>query len=194
MTKRILIINGHPIKNSFNDALAASYLKGAKKAGHTVEEVKLSSLKSFDPVLRDVTHKKDSSKKIVSELQEKVKQADHLVIIYPTWWSTMPALLKGFFDKVFAAGFAFQFTKKSPLPKKLLKGRSARIITTMDAPPIFYRLMLRNAGVYVLKKGILKFCGYKPVRTKWIGAVKFSDEKKRTKWLEEVKSLGKKGK
>ncbi|MGM5480143.1 MAG: NAD(P)H-dependent oxidoreductase [Nanobdellota archaeon] len=186
--KNILIINGHPMKKTFNDALAKAYKTGAKKGKHAVKEIKLSKDK-FDPTLRTFDKSKESSASAIRKYQKEISKADHLVVIYPTWWLTMPALLKGFFDKVFSSGFAYRFEKK-PIPKKLLKGKSARIITTMDAPPFFYRLMYRSAGVYLLKKGILQFCGIKPVKTTLIGSVKFSDDKKRKQWLDKVSSLG----
>lgn len=187
--KNILIINGHPMKNTFNDALANEYEQGSKEVHHSVRTIKLSTT-TFNPVLQTFDPKKEPNAKLIASFQKDISWADHIVVFYPTWWTAMPALLKGFFDKVFSPGFAYKFIKGKPMPKKLLKGKSAHIITTLDAPPLIYKVLYRSAGTFMLKKGIFKFCGIKPVKTTLIGSVKFSNETKRTKWLVQMRKYG----
>jgi putative NADPH-quinone reductase len=187
--KKILIINGHPDKESLCFALAESYKKGADTNGNQCQLVHLIDL-TFNPIL---TH----GYRLVSELepdllkmQEAILQADHLVFVYPNWWATLPALLKGFIDRVLLPGFAFKYHEKDPLWDKLLKGKTARLIVTMDSPKWYYWLINRNAGHNAMKIGVLEFCGIKPVKISAFAPVKSADELKRKKWLDEVETLG----
>jgi putative NADPH-quinone reductase len=189
--KKILIINGHPDKKSFCFALAESYKKGADTNGTDCKLVHLIDLK-FNPILT-------YGYRVVSELesdliiiQQEIIQADHIVFVYPNWWGTYPALLKGFIDRVFLPNFAFKYNKSSPLPDKLLKDKTARIIVTMDTPKWYYWLINRNPGHNSMKKGILEFSGIKPVKITAFGIIKSSNTIKRKKWLEQVEMLGKK--
>ncbi|HSQ47760.1 MAG TPA: NAD(P)H-dependent oxidoreductase [Lutibacter sp.] len=187
--KKILIINGHPDRESLCFALAESYKKGADTNGDQCQLVHLIDLK-FNPILT-------YGYRIVSELepdllkiQQDILQADHLVFVYPNWWATFPALLKGFIDRIFLPNFAFKYHEKGPLWDKLLKGKTARLIVTMDTPKWYYWLMNRNAGHHAMKIGVLEFCGIKPVKISVFAPVKSSNDLKRKKWLDEVETLG----
>jgi len=191
--KKILIILGHPDGKSFNGALASEYMKGATEAGY---EVKLLLLGEIDFDLN--LHK---GYKEIQELepdlvcaQEDIKWADHLVFIFPDWWGCFPAVLKGFIDRIFLPGFGFKYHKDSPLWDRLLKGKSARIITTMDGPNFLYRFFLCSAGVKIIKRAVLGFCGISPVRTTLIAGVKNLSVVQKEKQIEKIKKLGKKGK
>jgi len=188
--KKILIINGHPDKKSFCFALAESYKKGADAAGAECKLVNLIDLK-FNPILT-------SGYRVVSELepdllqmQHDITNATHLVLVYPNWWGTYPALLKGFIDRVFLPNFAFKYLENSPLPAKLLKGKTAQIIVTMDTPTWYYWLINRSPGHNSMKIGILEFSGITPVKINSFGPMRSSDENKRKQWLKEVEVLGK---
>jgi len=104
----------------------------------------------------------------------------------------MPALMKGFFDRVWLPGFAFHYERGRLRPKKLLGNRSSRLIFTMDSPPWYYGLVIGSPGHKMMKKGILEFVGIRPVRITEIGSVKYSDEAKRRQWLAQVRRLGEK--
>lgn len=122
--------------------------------------------------------------------QESIAWADHLVFVYPTWWGTMPALLKGFIDRVFLPGFAFQYRDGSVWWDKLLKGKSARLIVTMDTPPWYFKLVYGQPGHRAMKRTILGFCGIRPVGITSIGPIKGSTEVKKERWLNRVQKLG----
>jgi len=176
---------------SFCHALAESYKKGADTNGAECKLVHLIDLK-FNPILT-------YGYRLVSELEPDllaikydILQADHLVVVYPNWWGTYPALLKGFIDRIFLPNFAFKYQKGSPLPAKLLKGKSARIIVTMDTPKWYYWLINRSPGHNSMKRAILEFSGIKPVKISAFAIIKSSNLEKRKKWIEEVESLGKK--
>jgi NAD(P)H dehydrogenase (quinone) len=124
------------------------------------------------------------------KIQQQILQAEHLVFVYPNWWATFPALLKGFFDRVFIPNFAFKYHDNNPYWDKLLKGRTARLIVTMDTPKWYYWLVNRNAGHNALKIGILEFSGIKPVKISVFSPIKSANYGKRKKWLENAEALG----
>ncbi len=190
MHKKVLIVLGHPNNESFCGALAASYREGAAAAEAEVRELKLGDL-DFEPILRLGYKETQELEPDLVAAQESIKWADHIVWVYPIWWGTMPALLKGFLDRTFLPGFAFKYRENSPWWDKYLTRRSARIIVTMDAPPIYDSLMYFGGGRRTMKKAVLEFCGIKPVGVTAFGSVKSSDAAKRDKWLAAVKELGK---
>lgn len=190
MNKKVLIVLGHPNKQSFCGALAASYREGAAAADAEVRELNLGDL-HFDPILRLGYKEIQELEADLVAAQDSIKWADHIVWVYPIWWGTMPALLKGFLDRTFLPGFAFKYRENSPWWDKYLTGRSARMIVTMDAPPIYDSLMYFGGGRRTMKKAVLEFCGIKPVKVSAFGSVKSSGEAKREKWLAAVNQLGK---
>ena len=163
MKKNILIILGHPDKESFCGALAGEYEKGAKKAGANVKRINLGELK-FDPILWKGYKAIQKLEPDLARAQKDIKWANHLVFVHPLWWGGMPALMKGFFDRMLLPGFAFYFKKGARKPEKLLKGRTARLIVTMGAK----QRLLRIAGLLeekIMDGGVLSFCGIKPMKT-----------------------------
>jgi len=138
--KKTLIINGHPYNKSLCNAITDSYEKGAKEAGAEIRRINLYDLK-FDPILRYGYHKIQELELDLKTAQESILWAEHLVFVYPTWWLDMPALMKGFFDRVLLPGFAYKYKEHRLFPEKLLKGKSARLIITMDSPRWFSLLM-----------------------------------------------------
>lgn len=187
----ILVIIGHPDPESFCSALSRAYIEGAASKSDQIRTIDLSQI-AFDPNLKYGYRKRMELEDELKEAQELIRWADHLVFVYPTWWGTMPAILKGFFDRVFLPGFAYQYRKDSPLWDKLLAGKSAHLIVTMDTPAWYNRWIYRHAGHRVMKRNILNFCGIKPVRVTEITPVTSSSENVRMKWLEKVKRLGSK--
>jgi len=187
--KRILIINGHPDKQSFCFELAKNYKKGADSAATECKLVNLIDLK-FNPILGGGYRQRTELEPDLLMMQQEITKADHIVLVYPTWWATYPALLKGFIDRVFLPGFAFKYRENSPLWDKLLVGKTARLIVTMDSPKWYYSLFMKNAGHRSMKKGTLEFCGIKPVQITSFGMLKSSDEAKRKNWFSLVEKLG----
>jgi NAD(P)H dehydrogenase (quinone) len=187
--KKVLIINGHPDKESFCYALAERYKKGADASGAECKLVHLIDLK-FNPILTFGYRKISELEPDLLNMQQEITAADHLVFVYPNWWSTLPALLKGFIDRVFVPTFAFKYRPNSPFWDKLLKGKTARLIVTMDTPQWYYWLINKNAGHNAMKVGILEFSGIKPVKISSFAIIKSSNEKKRNKWLDNVETLG----
>jgi putative NADPH-quinone reductase len=189
--KKILIILGHPVKDTFSGQLFENYKQGALSSGAEVKELILRDLK-FELNFSSGYRGDQELEPDLVKAQELITWAEHLVLIYPNWWSTFPALLKGFIDRTFLPGFAFKYRKGSLLWDKLLTGRSARLIITMDTPPWYYWLVYRRPGHNAMKRGILEFCGIRPVKITTIGSLKISSEQKRQQWLDKVKALGRK--
>lgn len=189
MSKKILLILGHPNKETFCGSLLERYKKGALKTGAEIKEIFVGDL-NFDPILHRGYKEIQELEPDLVKAQELIKWAEHLVFVYPTWWATMPALLRGFFDRVFLPGFAFKYRENSSFWDKYLTGRSARVITTMDAPAWYNFLVYSNAGQKVLKRGTLQFCGIKPVKVTTIGGVKAMKKEQLTNWLAKVEKLG----
>lgn len=190
--KKVLVILGHPRVQSFNGALATSYAEGVHQAGAEVKQLELAKLKFSSNIMQapDYDNKTLEIEPSLKEAQHLIRWADHLVFIYPTFWGDMPALLKAFIDRAFLPNFAFKYRKGSPFQDKLLKGKTARIITTMDAPILYYQLMYRSPGTNALKRATLHFCGVKPVRVTKIGQMRYLNERQRKMWLEKVQGLG----
>lgn len=187
--KNILIINGHPNPHSFCYALANSYYEGALESAKSVRLVHLTLLQ-FNPILEYGYSSETELEPDLVEFQQEIENADHLVFIYPNWWGTMPALLKGFIDRVFLPGFAFKYQEKSPFPKKLLTGKSARVFVTMDTPPFIYKWFYRAPGHDSFKNRVLKFSGIKPVSITSFGSIRSSTDLQRKKWLKTTKKMG----
>jgi putative NADPH-quinone reductase len=187
--KKILVLQCHPAKESYCHALAEHYVSGALETGAAIELVHVHDL-HYSPVLQYAYKKRTAWEPDLTGLWEKVKQADHLVIVYPTWWGGLPAYVKGLFDRMFLPGMAFQYQAKSRFQVKLMKNKTARIITTMDMPVWYYWLVYGAPGTRALKNITLKFCGYNPVKTTSLGSVKYRRQKQLKKWLLLAISLG----
>lgn len=188
--KKIAIINGHPNKESFNFGIASAYKKGAVKSGAEIKEIIIADL-NFNPNLQFGYQKRMELEPDLIKAWEIIKWADHLVWVHPVWWGGLPALMKGFIDRLFLPGFAYKYRENSVWWDKLLKGKTAHIITTLDQPGWYYWLMYGKPSVNQLKKSTLEFCGVKPVKVTYLGIIRDSKEEQREKWLERVIGLGK---
>ncbi len=187
--KKIVIINGHPNKEAFNFGIAEAYKTAAQKSGAEVKEIVIAEL-TFNPNLQYGYQKRMELEPDLLEAWEKIKWANHLVWVHPVWWGGLPAIAKGFIDRLFLPGFAFQYKKDSVWWDKLLKGKTGHIITTLDQPSWYYKLVYGNPSINQLKKSTLEFCGVSPVKVTYLGVIKTATSNQRTKWLEKVKQLG----
>jgi NAD(P)H dehydrogenase (quinone) len=190
----ILIVYGHNRENSFCTALAKSYENGANSAGHVVKTLNVRDM-DLDKYLRYGHEKRYNPEGNVFKAQELIGWCHHMVYVYPTWWAGPPALMRLFFEMVFSPGFAFRYRNENGKMvrwAKLLKGKSARLISTMDAPPWYYKWIMGDPGGKIMKRGILGFCGVHPVLSTYFGSVKMSGNKQREDWLEIAYTLGRK--
>lgn len=189
--KRILIINGHPNKNSYCNALTKAYAQGAVKAGHEIAILNLHEL-NFNLNFNG-SYSGEQKQELEADLkfaQEKITWANHLVIIHPVWWGSVPALLKGFFDKTLLPGFAFKYKKDSAFWDMLLIGKTASIIYTSDTPPWFYKLFYHAPSVNMLRNRVLGFCGIKTISVVGVGPIRRSSQNFRESWITKIEKLG----
>lgn len=186
----ILIIQGHPdpAGGRLCHALAAAYARGAEAAGHRVELIDVAMLDL--PLLRSQADFEDGRPPpCIQAAQAAIQRAGHLVIVFPLWLGTMPALLKGFFEQALRPGFGFAYRPDGGT-ERLLEGRSARLIVTMGMPAWLFRTFYLGHGVHVLGRSILGLCGVSPVRSSLFGDVKTASAARRRAWLERVEQLG----
>ncbi|MBE9465289.1 NAD(P)H-dependent oxidoreductase [Dyadobacter subterraneus] len=188
--KKVLIINGHPDPGSFAVAITEAYKIGALQAGAEIKEIIVGKL-DFNPILQFGYRKRTELEPDLLDAQQKILWAEHIVWIYPIWWGERPALLKGFIDRTFLPGFAFKYRENSVWWDKLLAGRSAHIIITLDQPAWYYWLVNGRPTFYSMKKMTLEFSGFKPVRTTTLGPMRNSTDTYREKWLRKIELMGK---
>jgi len=190
-SRRILLIYGHPVKDSFSDEIRKYYLQGAGTSGAEIRELFLREM-HFDLNFHEGYRGNQELEDVLKKSQQDILWAHHLVFIYPNWWATFPALLKGFIDRTFLPGFAFKYAKGIKLPEKLLKGRTARLIVTMDSPKWYYKYYVKQPGHNAMRKGVLNFCGIRPVKINTLGPVKTASGHKKNQWLKKMEALGRK--
>ena len=190
MSKKILVLLGHPDADTFSGALADRYQEAAEDVGHDVRRVNIANVQ-FDPILHKGYKEVQPLEPDLVELQEAFRWADHIVIVYPNWWCSMPALLKGLFDRMWLPGFAFNFNKSTKRVEQHLKGKTARVIVVAGTSSPF--MTWWNYGDYTneIQHGILGFAGIK-ASVKALGPCEKAEEKTRQRWLEEIEALGRK--
>lgn len=194
--KKIVILVGHPdAGQTISNEFAMLYEAAAKKAGHEVKKFHLANMQ-FDPILHKGYKEIQQLEPDLIKLQEAIKWADHFLLIYPNWWSSMPALLKGLIDRMWLPGFAFNMRKHADGTlalgwRKRLKGKTARVIILSGNHPFLVRLAFGNF-YNEIKNAILWFAGFKPKVTH-IGPTDFAPEWKRNEWRKKIVRLGKFG-
>lgn len=192
MERNILLILGHPSEKSFCNALLDSYRSGAESTGAICRTIYVSKL-DFDMSLRD-GYKTGEAMQLEDDLltaQELIQWADHIVMAYPSWWGFMPAVAKGFFDRILLPGFAFRNHSGKIFPEKLLKGKSMRILVTMDTPKWWFYFIYRASQYQILKHIVFGYVGFKPIRFSTFGFIRKSTNEHRKGWLKEVQQFGK---
>lgn len=191
MSKRILVIQGHPdpAGGHFGHALALAYSRGAQEAGHVVHTLAVAQL-DF-PLLRSQAEWEHGPlPAALKPAQDEVAWAQHLVLFFPLWLGDMPALLKGFLEQVARPNFAFKSDGSNPFAAKGLTGRSARVVVTMGMPAAVYRWFYRAHSVRSLERNILGFVGIAPVHETLVGSVEGQTPAQRNAWLARLHGLG----
>lgn len=189
MAEKILILQGHPdgANPHFCHALADAYRKGAEASGHSVEVID-TGRQDLAPLRDPAEWKSPPALPWVDAAQAAILRADHLVLVYPLWMGTLPAHLKAWFERVFSETFAFEITDKGWRAK--LKGRSARVVVTMGMPALVYRFYFFAHSLKSLRRNMLGFAGFQPVRSTLIGMVENARSRERA--LKRLEDLGRK--
>ena len=186
--KAVIIFN-HPYSGSYCNAILEAVKRGLQRSGHITDVMHLDE-EGFNPVmtaedLKGFVECKAVDPKVL-EYQQRLRDADQLIFIFPIWWELMPAMTKGFIDKVIYPGIAYHNDRSGRIPrmvKAFERVKRVTVITTMNTPALLYRLLFGNAIRKALFTGTLWKTGYK--NRKWISLnmVKFVSDKQRQKWL-----------
>lgn len=182
----MLVVDAHPSADSLCASLAAAYVEEARSAGAPVRSLVLRDL-AFDPILHQGYRAEQPLEPDLVDASEAILAARHLVFVYPTWWGTYPALLKGFLDRVLLPGFAFRFTGPAAWDK-LLTGRSARLVVTLDWPVWAHHLIQGAPGRKAMARATLGFCGVGPVRATELSPAGRADERQREAFFARVRA------
>lgn len=191
MLKNICIINGHPdaARERFIAALCDAYAEGAAEAGHAVSRINIGQLDIG--FLNSAAEFATPPGQAVKDEREKILASDHLVLAFPLWLGSMPAKTRAFFEQA-ARGDFFLSTMNSETswPKRMMKGRSARIFVTMGMPGLVYKTLMDGGAVKAIERGMLGMSGFKPIHHTIIGGVESATTHKREHWLSEAKQFG----
>jgi len=160
--KKIFILLGHENKETLSGALASAYQTGANESGHEVRRMNIGDMK-FDPLLHKGYKEIQELEPDLKLFQENITWADHIVIVHPIWWATIPAILKGLFERAWLPGFAYRYVKNNMTWKRLLKGKTGRLIILQNSPPFIADILFGNYSS-ILKSAVLRFAGIWPVR------------------------------
>jgi len=182
-----LIVYSHPNPLSFNHGILDTLTKALQAKGDEVVVRHLYALK-FDPVLKaadfEALHQGGVTDDVKAE-QEQVRWADIMTFIYPVWWASMPAVTKGYIDRVFSHGFAYVYDANGP--RGLLQGKKVMVISTQGAPEPYYagNGMFQSMG-QTIDDGIFRFCAMEVLGHRYFGEVPTTTPENRAKMLEEV--------
>lgn len=180
---RVLVIDAHPRADSFCGGIVAAVANGARAALHEVRWLALREL-VFNP-----NHTGQALEPCLEHSRQELLWAEHLVVVYPVWWGTMPALLKGWLDRILLPGFAFAEREDGGW-EGLLSGRSATLITTMDTPRWVFSTILHSCSIRALRDATLGFCGMGPLRVVLFSPIRTSTSEQRQRWLDRARQEG----
>lgn len=188
----ILIILGHPDKNSFNHAIANECKQRLSENGHSVTFHDLYEEK-FDPL---ITSKEIPKNSILNDLVKNhckdLQQSDGIVIIHPNWWGQPPAILKGWIDRIFRPGLAYEFKEDDTgdgIPTGLLKAKTGLVFNTSNTNTNRENKIFGDPLETIWKNCIFDFCGVKNFERKIFRIVVTSSLKEREQWLIETREL-----
>lgn len=195
MSKKILLLLGHPDKRGMCGEIADTYEKAAREAGHDVTRMNIGEMQ-FDPILHRGYREVQELEPDLKRFGELIHHCDHFVVVYPVWWVGMPAILKGLFDRAWLPGSAFRYIRtktgyRTIFWHRLFKGKTARIFMTSGTHPFLVRFLPGNVNAQ-LRWGILWFAGFS-VRTNWYGPAENIPEARKKRWLARVRKLGLQG-
>ena len=184
---KIVIMVGHARRDTFCEALGDAYRRSAERAGHTATMF-VTSRMTFDPLLHVGFNEIQALEPDLQVAHDAMLEADHLVLIFPLWLGTLPAIFKGFLERVLQPDLVEPAHRGQY--KQVLKGKSARIIVTMGMPSLIYRWYYGACAIRMLKRNILEFMGVSPVHSTLFGAVESVKPARRQAWIAEIEALG----
>ncbi|QBF30707.1 NAD(P)H-dependent oxidoreductase [Thalassococcus sp. S3] len=189
MTRKILILDGHPNGAAFCGALAREAEEGARAKDAETRIFRLSEMR-FDPDLTGAYKVDQPLEPDLEAFWNALLWCDHFILVHPLWWGSAPAKLKGLFDRIFKPGIAFRYVEGKALPDGLLAGRNADVLITSDTPTWYFRLVYRLAWPRILRKQILGFCGLNVRHIRNLATIRNASPRQREGFLAAARSLG----
>lgn len=184
---RIVVVVGHARRNTYCEALAEAYRRGAEAAGHEIEVFHTASM-AFDPILRGAYCELQPLEPDLVRVHDALAACEHMVMIFPLWLGTLPAIFKGFLERVIQPDiFEPAKTGKFVTP---WKGKSARVVITMGMPGLVYRWYYGAHALKTLRHHILGFVGAGPIRDTLLGNITSVSAERRQRWLADMEALG----
>ena len=184
---RIAIIVGHAKKDTYCEALGEAYRRGAEAGGHEAN-LFVTSKMVFDPILHEGFTRIQALEPDLQAAHDAMMAADHLVFIFPLWLGTLPAIFKGYLERVLQPDLV-ESSKRGKFTK-ILKGKSAHIIMTMGMPGFIYRWYFGAFALRMLKRSILGFVGVSPIRATIHGMIETVSQERRQSWLADAEAMG----
>lgn len=200
---KTLIVFNHPYEGSYCNAILESAMNGLQESGQPCDLIHLDK-DGFNPVmnaaeLKAFAQARTMGAKVLKDLDvqtldyaARLQQAEHLVLVFPVWWELMPALMKGFIDKLIFPAIAYGYTERGMMKSTLTRLKKVTVISTMNTPGPIYRFIFGNALRGALLMGTFRKIGCRNL--KWISLtrVKGVTQEKRMKWLQDIKDYFKK--
>jgi NAD(P)H dehydrogenase (quinone) len=185
-----LVVFAHPNSNSFGKGIVDAVVKASEEEGANVRVRDLYEI-GFDPILKPSDFVTFQSGKVPEDIlaeQEHIKWADVITFVYPVWWTSFPAMLKGYVDRVFSYGFAYEYV--DGVPNGLLKGKKGLLIGTTGSPSELYATNgMHNSMKQTTDQGIFNFSGIEEVKHTFFGAVPHVTDETRKGYLNEVSRI-----
>lgn len=184
---RVVIIVGHTRRETFCEALGEAYKSGAEAGGHEARLFVTSRL-DFDPILHEAFEAVQPLEPDLAAARDALQGADHVVLIFPLWLGDVPAILKGFIERVLQPDLVEP--SKTGRFVKIFKGKTAQVIVTMATPSWAYRWWFGAPALKTLRLHVLGFLGVAPVRSTVFGNIRNVSAETRARWLDEVREMG----
>lgn len=189
---KILVVLGHPNPKSFNHAIANAAVTELRRLGHQVTFRDLCQEK-FDPLITTEEIPDDGPiSDQIKEYCDELKTADGLIIVHPNWWGQPPAIMKGWIDRVFRAGVAYEFLEGDGgegVPNGLLNADRAIVFNTSNTEANREETVFGDPLERIWKDCIFDLCGIKKVERKMFRIVITSTETRREQWLRQVVTM-----
>lgn len=192
MASRILIVDGHPdaARERLCRQLSSAYAEGALEGGHEMRRIDLARI-DFPWLETLEDYQNGTPPPAIAAAQGDIEWASHLVLAFPIWLGTAPALVKAFLEQALRPGFAREKPKQGEtLGAKRMTGRSVRLLVTMGMPAIAYRLYFGGHGLKNLDGNVLKFTGFGPVRWTLVGNLENPNARRIQREIDAVRALG----
>lgn len=193
MSKSVCIVNGHPDPSTERlvRALCDAYEDGCRASGFGVSRINIGEL-DIEFLTSAEAFEAPPAPQIVAERQ-KIAEADHMVLVFPLWLGGIPAKTKAFFEQAARSSFFVEEADgKAQWPRKMMKGKSARLVVTMGMPGLVYKAWLDEGALRVLERGMLGLSGFGPIKHTILGGAGDLSDKKAERWMTRMRDLGSK--